>query len=144
MSQLAGSIGVGLQRLTTTGVDEGFRCGESDDIVLMYPSHDYYQTMASFLLILQILVLGRLSASTDPWSKVEMPQKSYFMGFDAPRDQARWKTAILKAITGEQVLLERALRAVKTPNDFISTDERMNKVFQLNMDYILEGRKTRT
>ncbi len=101
--------------------------------------------MASHLgLLVQLCLLHVLSVQANPelvWSKVKMPQKSYFMGFEPPTDQRRWKMALMKAITGEQVLLNRALKAVKTPNDFISVDERMNKIFQVKLDYILEGRK---
>lgn len=57
-----------------------------------------------------------------PWSNVTPPSKSYFAGFEPPNDPLRWNQALLQAVRGEQVLLERVLRVIRSPTDLFEND----------------------
>ena len=98
-------------------------------------------TCVNEAVIAVLLLLGHLgwvSSVTTQWADIKPPTVSHFMGFDPPTDMKRWEMALLKAINGEQVLLQRALKAIKTPNDIIVVDERMKWIFH-NVDFTLIG-----
>lgn len=56
------------------------------------------------------------------WADIEMPTKSYFSGFQPPNDINKWKIAQLQASRGEQILLEKLMKAVRSPFDLMQTD----------------------
>lgn len=58
-----------------------------------------------------------------PWADIAMPTKSFFADFEAPRDSLRWNQALLQAARGEQVLLDRILRVVRSPGDLFENDK---------------------
>ena len=59
-----------------------------------------------FSFALLNLILHRLQVPA-PWGDIPMPSKSYFAGFSAPSDSAKWKLAQLQASRGEQILLSK-------------------------------------
>lgn len=58
-----------------------------------------------------------------PWRDVAMPSKSFFADFDPPTNVLRWNQALLQAARGEQVLLERVLRVIRSPTDLFENDK---------------------
>lgn len=57
------------------------------------------------------------------WRDVPMPTKSHFADFEPPSDALRWNQALLQAARGEQVLLERVLRVIRSPTDLFENDK---------------------
>jgi hypothetical protein len=56
---------------------------------------------------------------TEGWTNVPMPDKSHYAGIAAPTNLQRWKTAIARAESGEQVLLKKIAEVIKTPFDYL-------------------------
>ena len=56
------------------------------------------------------------------WSSIPMPSMSYFAGFSAPMDQAKWKVAQLQASNGEPILLKKILTQLSSSEDLFSMD----------------------
>ena len=57
-----------------------------------------------------------------PWGGLEMPKKSYFGGFEAPADALRWNQALMQASRGEQLLLSKVLKVIRSPFDLHEGD----------------------
>ena len=81
-----------------------------------------------------LFVLPVLNHTVDvpfPWGKIQPPPKSYFPGFDPPSDSLRWNQALLQAWRGEQVLLSRVLKVIKTPFDLHQGDEKFKWIHRV-------------
>jgi len=57
-----------------------------------------------------------------PWDTVLMPNKSYFIGLDAPMDAQRWRIAQIQAGRGEQILLSHVLKHINSPEQLCPGD----------------------
>ena len=57
------------------------------------------------------------------WRDVPMPATSHFVDFEPPSDALRWNQALMQAARGEQVLLERVLRVIRSPTDLFESDK---------------------
>jgi hypothetical protein len=51
-----------------------------------------------------------------------MPKKSYFIGFDPPTDDIRWKQAIKDAASGKQILLKKVNEQIKSFSEIVDGD----------------------
>lgn len=84
--------------------------------------------------------LESLGKCTDPmWCNIAMPKVSYFK-FDAPSDPVRWRIAQMQAISGEQVLLKRTMKAFPNHFDFIDGDISFRKLHYL-MDFFVDEKR---
>lgn len=55
---------------------------------------------------------------------IGMPTRSYFSGFDAPDDAARWERALQDAKSGKQVLLRQVLETIRCPGDLATGEKK--------------------
>ena len=60
-----------------------------------------------------------------------MPEKSHFAGFSPPSNLSRWRIAQLQASHGEQVLLERLLRTIVNPMEYVKSNRYFKWVHSL-------------
>ena len=64
-------------------------------------------------------------------SAMQMPAKSYFSGFDPPRDADRWKLAVQQARSGQQVLLNKVMGTIRVPGELLTGEKKFRWLHRL-------------
>ena len=68
---------------------------------------------------------------TDGWALIGMPRLSYFAGFDAPNDAARWSRAVEQAQSGKQILLQKVLTTIRCPGDLLTGEKKFKWIHRI-------------
>jgi hypothetical protein len=86
-----------------------------------------------FSLVVLYQFQGKTDGITDTeaWDVVDMPEKSYFMGFETPNDPDRWDRARNNAKIGKQILLEQVWTTIESPRDLLDGEIRFRWVHKM-------------
>lgn len=95
------------------------------------------------LILIDITIIALIrseNTSDNDWMSIELPTKSYFMGFDPPSDVKRWEIAKQQARDGKLVLLPKIIEQIPNPQDIVDGDTAFRWIHRMS-DVLLTSEK---